>query len=359
MPRIALCMIVRDEEATLAACLRAALPAVDEVCVLDTGSTDSTRAVAERMGARVECRAWTDDFAAARNAALAMTSADWVLSLDADEVLLEPERARERLLAFAGAHPAALGRVEVRNRDAAGELTTLQVTRFFPAAACTWTGRVHEQVTAAGPERARRDTGLAIDHRGYELSGAARTAKLGRNLRLLEAALTDDPEDGYLWFQLGRTRALSGDHESALAALEQGLARCPDDAPWAASVLEAGAYSLRALDRSEQALALLSEVEAAFAQRADTCFLIALLAMDCGQLERAERGFRRCLELAGSGPGPAESSPAASTFAPAINLAVMAEVHGRRDEARAWYRRALEHRPDHPAARQGLARVGG
>jgi hypothetical protein len=209
-----------------------------------------------------------------------------------------------------------------------------------------------------GDEAPRLDTGVSVDHRGYELRGEARTAKLERNARLLERALADDPEDGYLWYQLGRTRALAEDHAAALAAFEQGLARCPDAAPWAASVLEAGAYSLRALDRSEQALGLLTEVEASFAQRADTCFLIALLAMDCGQLQRAERGFRRCLELVGADPGPAESSPAAATFAPAINLGVMAEVQGRADEARAWYRRALGFRPEHPAALEGLARVG-
>ncbi|MBC7976187.1 MAG: glycosyltransferase, partial [Myxococcales bacterium] len=85
MNRIALVMIVRDEARSLERCLVSACPWVDEMVVLDTGSVDATRDIARRMGARVERFEWVDDFAAARNASLALSDAAWNLVLDADE----------------------------------------------------------------------------------------------------------------------------------------------------------------------------------------------------------------------------------------------------------------------------------
>ena len=84
MNRIALVMIARNEARCIERCLRGARAWVDEMWVLDTGSTDATAMIAARCGARVAHFRWVDDFAAARNAALALTEADWCLVLDAD-----------------------------------------------------------------------------------------------------------------------------------------------------------------------------------------------------------------------------------------------------------------------------------
>ncbi len=364
MVDITLCMIARDEERVLGRCLASAAGAVDEICLVDTGSSDGTVELAAGHGARIERARWNDDFAAARNLSIGMAGGDWILVLDADEELLDGDATRAQLVEFARRAAGRVGRVALENRTADGESSTIALTRFFPNdLRHAFRGRVHEQVVVrdGGVEREppRADTGVRVLHHGYDLEGRARAAKLARNEALLCAVLEDDPDDGYLWFQLGRTRALAEHHAAALTALEQALARCPDDAPWAATLLETGAYVLRALDRSPQALALLSEVEGRFVQRPDTCFLIALLAMDCGQLERAEAGFKRCLTLSGSRPDPTESSSAAATYAPAFNLGVMSEVLGRTQEARDWYRKALAFSAHHRPSLEGLARVEG
>ncbi len=85
MNPIALVMIVRNEARCLARCLDSVRAHVDEMLVLDTGSTDDTVAIAERSGARVARFDWIDDFAAARNAALGWVDAPWRLVHDADE----------------------------------------------------------------------------------------------------------------------------------------------------------------------------------------------------------------------------------------------------------------------------------
>src|SRR3954471_21348325 len=81
------CLIVRDEERDLPRCLAALASVADEIVVHDTGSTDRTREIAKAAGATVIDGTWTDDFAAARNTALAACTGEWILHVDADEVL--------------------------------------------------------------------------------------------------------------------------------------------------------------------------------------------------------------------------------------------------------------------------------
>src|SRR5436309_6510407 len=86
-PRVSLCMIVRNEEKNLRDALTPVAPVVDEMVVVDTGSTDGTRQVAAGLGARVFEFAWCDDFAAARNESLRCATGDWAFWLDADDRL--------------------------------------------------------------------------------------------------------------------------------------------------------------------------------------------------------------------------------------------------------------------------------
>lgn len=87
MTRLSLAMIVKNEEARLAHCLASVKELVDEMVILDTGSTDGTVGIARACGARVIPFQWTQDFSAARHAAITQCSGDWILVLDADEAI--------------------------------------------------------------------------------------------------------------------------------------------------------------------------------------------------------------------------------------------------------------------------------
>ena len=87
MATLSLCMIVKNEEVMLGGCLESAKDWVDEIIVVDTGSTDRTKEIALEHGAKVYDFEWIEDFAAARNFAKSKCSSDYVLSLDADERL--------------------------------------------------------------------------------------------------------------------------------------------------------------------------------------------------------------------------------------------------------------------------------
>lgn len=354
-------MIVRDEARVLGRCLDSVRGVVDELVVVDTGSRDATREVAAAAGARVERFEWCDDFSAARNHALSFARGDWVLVLDADEVLASPD-ARERLLDFAAGAGVEAGRVELENVAPDGLVSRTLLTRFFARTPdARYVRRIHEQLVRDGGRLpTTRPTGVRVRHDGYAADAVAVRAKLARNEALLTAQLRDAPDDGYDWYQLGRTLEVGERHAEALAAYEKAVALAKDSDPHLPHLFECAATCLRALGRSRQALDWLSEVAPMFPERPDMVFLVALLAMDVGELARAESGYLRCLELGARGVAAtgAESSIASATLAPAHNLGVLYECLGRVAEARKAYERALRYAPQHAGARAGLARLG-
>ncbi|MFA6887888.1 MAG: glycosyltransferase [Candidatus Woesearchaeota archaeon] len=86
-PTISLCMIIKNEEEWLQQCLDSVKDLVSEMIIVDTGSTDNTKAIAKKNGAKVFDFTWTDDFAAARNFSISKATCDWILWIDADETI--------------------------------------------------------------------------------------------------------------------------------------------------------------------------------------------------------------------------------------------------------------------------------
>lgn len=212
--RIAVCMIVRDEEAVLARALGSVCPYVDEVVVVDTGSEDDTVAIAEAHGARVGHFAWNDNFADARNAALGLVTADWVLVLDADEEL-EPATAmylRQVVRVGADRGGPICFALPVRSwwasPDSTGESSTVhkggRVFRKLPGVA--WIGEVHETITVRdGMTMAYADADApTIVHHGYAASRDVLARKASRNLELLERAYARDTAGGYYAYKLAQ-----------------------------------------------------------------------------------------------------------------------------------------------------------
>ncbi|MBO8162015.1 MAG: glycosyltransferase family 2 protein [Thermosipho sp. (in: Bacteria)] len=87
--KISGCLIVKNEEKNITRCIESMLPVIDELIVVDTGSTDNTVAIAEKFNAKIYHFTWIDDFSAARNYAISKATGDWIIFLDADEFLSE------------------------------------------------------------------------------------------------------------------------------------------------------------------------------------------------------------------------------------------------------------------------------
>jgi tetratricopeptide (TPR) repeat protein len=209
-------------------CLSSLSGAVDEVVVVDTGSTDATPDIAARLGARL-CRfEWRADFSAARNVGLDAASCDWILSIDADE-FLEPG-AHAHIRASIDRADAEGILITVRNLLAADDLiqsAESQIVRLFRRRDdVRFAGLIHEEVTTAITRRGGRivSSPIVIVHDGYSRDTAQASGSRGeRNLPLLIRAVDEAPLDPYLHFHLGATYQHLGRHADAHRHLAQVL----------------------------------------------------------------------------------------------------------------------------------------
>ncbi|MGQ9866362.1 MAG: glycosyltransferase [Pseudanabaenaceae cyanobacterium] len=227
-PTVGLCAIVKNEERNLPRCLDSVKDWVDELVVVDTGSTDRTVAIAEGYGARVGYFAWIDDFAAARNAALALATQDWVLVLDADEVLVvRDEGWRERL----GVLPESIWACALDwfNVGAEREVGGTYLRLFRNSSTLRFVGAFHETIAHQGaplPETAVVDFWevLAIAHSGHTPEALAWKNR-ERNIPLLEKQRAAGTLDLYLLYALAEAYGASDRPEAAQSCYEEAWQR--------------------------------------------------------------------------------------------------------------------------------------
>ncbi len=352
--RISLCMIVKDEESMLGRTLGAVAPFVDEIVVVDTGSSDGTVEIAEEHGARVLHHAWTGDFAEARNVSVDAATGDWILYLDADEVLVDG--AGERLRALAGhtwreafylVMTNYVGDEEDRHANA---FNALRLFRNRPE--YRFSGRIHEQWAGALPgylpERITVSD-VRVEHYGY--LGVVRDAKgkSSRNIELLRRQAAEGDDSPFLHFNLGSELAAAGDHEGALAELriawegltvEVNVARVG----FAPSLANRYVRALRTCGLLEELRTVAADALDRFPEFTDVVLEQALAARQGGDAATAEALLHRCLEL-GDAPTHYSGAVGGGTYLARLELADLLRSTGRLDEAEEQVRRCLV---DHP-----------
>ncbi len=346
---IALVMIVRNESRCLARCLRSVADHVDEVVVLDTGSTDDTVAIARRLGARVGHFAWVDDFAAARNRALQLATAPWRLVLDADEWLVS---GGEVLAALRAEPPQHLGLVSVVSHmsDARGQVLHAPswLPRLLPQGA-HYEGRIHEQPVAPLP---RRRHALTLAHDGYLPQQMQH--KQGRNRRLLQTALAEQPDDLYLAYQLGKDFEVHGDFAQALPLYQRAHGGVAAQASWRHDLVLRLLFTLKSLRRFDEAIALAAAEQPRWSHSPDFFFTLGDLLLDAAMAQPARAGewlpqieaaWRRAVDI-GEQPGLADTVQGRGSHLAAHNLAVFHASLGQADEAAVWRARADQWRRD-------------
>ena len=223
--RLSAALIVKDEADHLQRCLASIRDVVDEIVVVDTGSSDGSVALAEGFGALVLHRAWDGDFATPRNLGLDHVTGDWVLYIDADEHLVPTTRAHVEAELADPEGTLLAARLRLRARRGFTPVLEYRLWRARPD--LRFEGVIHETIVPALQRVAAAEglrfgeADLQIDHEGYE---GDLTHKHHRNLPLLLVQLETTPDRPYLWSQLGRARQGLGDPDGATAAWEEGVA---------------------------------------------------------------------------------------------------------------------------------------
>lgn len=186
MDTISLCMITKNEEDVLSQCLESIKTLVGEILIVDTGSTDRTIDIAETFGAKIYQHPWEDDFSKHRNQSISYASGDWILIMDADEVIAKRDLDRIRKIIETVCADGFF--FTLRNYERAANMANVALNpgdyeegEDFPGfigcdlirlfrndPAIYFTGQVHETVTQSiiQSNRITFNTGIPIHHYG-------------------------------------------------------------------------------------------------------------------------------------------------------------------------------------------------
>ncbi len=341
MTAITLCMIVKNEESSLELCLHSIASYMDEIVIVDTGSTDATREIALRYTDKVYDFQWVNDFSAARNFAIEKAGNEYILAIDADEITEEINMDGIRKLIEAA--PGGIGRLLCINEFTRSDTTyqySERINRLFSKKYYQYKGIIHEQVTPlSGTEEITFSIPLCVRHFGYEGDLEIRRKKTQRNISLLKKALDSTPDDPYLLYQIGKGYYMEEDYINACDYFGRALYFDLDiRLEYVQDMVESYGYSMINSGQYEAAMQLLNIYEE-FSHSADFIFLIALILMNNEEFDRAVDEFNKAATYDTS------KMEGVNSFLAFYNIGVIYECLGHKTKAKEYYRKCKDYKP--------------
>jgi len=333
---ISLCMIVKNEEDNIERCLESIKRFVDEIIIVDTGSTDTTKKICFKYTDKIYDFIWNDDFAAARNFSISKASNDWVLILDADEEVTNFNM--ENILNFVNdkRNDKVVGRIKRINfmDDNKGvKRYSERVNRIFNKSYFCYRGTIHEQIVSKDSENYSTELiDICVEHEGYLKGTMSRKGKLKRNINLLNKEIEKDSKDPYLFFQLGKSYYMLRDFQKACNCFEKSLSFNLDfRLEYVEDLIESYGYSL--IESGKYNLALnIKDYDKYFGRSADFIFLLGMVYMNNAMFSEAVKCFENCTKYETS------KVEGITTFLSYYNIGVIYEVLGYKSNAIEYYK---------------------
>ncbi len=335
MHPISVCIIAKNEEQRIEKCLSSIKPCGFEIVVVDTGSTDRTKELAAKYADQVLDFEWCDDFSAARNFSLRAASNNWIFMLDCDETIKTIDI--EELNYFRKHLSDSVGSVSRENLVTENGVPVLNNTdyteRFFNRRLYHYTGTIHEQLTPRhGSEISAFLLKTTILHTGYDMNTEERNAKFKRNFTLLQKQLLQEPDNPYLYYQLGKSCEIIEDYTNACEYYSKGLSfdLDPELAYVQAMVVSYGNALLRT-GQQETALGFESIYEA-FSPSADFIYLMGNIYKQNQMYEQAFEQYQKAIGM------PLCRQEGANSFLPVYQTGEICEILGDLPAAVSCYR---------------------
>ncbi|AFC32431.1 hypothetical protein PM3016_5751 [Paenibacillus mucilaginosus 3016] len=344
MITISVCMIVRNEQATIARCLDSVRSAVDEIVIVDTGSTDATLEIIGAYTDKMIHFPWIDDFAAARNESFRHASCDYILWLDADDVMApEDAEALRELKQRLDLSVDSVTMPYLLSFDEQGNaVQSLRRNRLVKRARqFRWIGCVHEYLEVSGNIL---HSGIAVRHQPVERPGRS-----GRNLSIYERKLASDqpftPRDRYYYANElkdhGRWEKAAEQYELFLS---EGLG-WEEDCIQACGKLADCYHELRQPDRfADSALRSFRYG----APRAEMCCRLGYHFLEGGRLDAAVFWYGTAAQLERPASRWAILNEACWTWLPHLQLCVCYDRLGEYARAYEHNKQALAYLPEDP-----------
>jgi glycosyltransferase involved in cell wall biosynthesis len=212
-PTVSCCMIVKNEEVFLEKCLESVKDYVDEIIIVDTGSTDQTVEIANRYTDKVYFHPWEGSFSKARNQALSYATCDWIFQIDGDEELIEGsgEKLRKAVLE-PGVADAFLVNIISTYSNGKKKARHNFERLFRNNGEIYYEGIVHNRITGASCVKASK---IELMHYGYDVEEKKAHEKFIRTTELLKKQIKENPEDPMPHHYLGVSYLSRGMNEDA------------------------------------------------------------------------------------------------------------------------------------------------
>lgn len=356
MATISLCMIVKNESEVLARCLDSVRDAVDEIIIVDTGSDDGTREIAQRYTACVYDFEWIDDFSAARNFSFSKATMDYCMWLDADDVLTPA--ARDALRALKETLDPSVAVVMMKYDTAFDESGRAALSYYRERlirrdAGMRWAGAIHEAIAPIGKVL---HSDIAVSHRKL------RAGDPDRNLRIFEKLIANGqslcPREQFYY---GRELSWHGQYEKAARIFQTFL---DDGLGWIENNIDACrqlAVCLRALGDKPGALRALLRSFEYDAPRAELCCDIGAHFLEQQAYTQAIFWYRTAAACKRGDTSGAFVSSDCYDYIPYLQLCVCYDRLGDHSRAKAYNNLAAVIRPDSSAVlhnRAYFAQIG-
>ena len=332
---ISVCIITKNEEKNIEKCLSAVSGYGFEIIVVDTGSTDNTKKIAEKYADKVLDFTWINDFSAARNFSLSQASHDYVLILDCDEVVLSLDFEEiQRLIAK---HPDEVGLIARDSHYISNRTDSVyqdRVERLFNRKLYHYECPIHEQVVSnsLGMNYKSYDLPILADHIGYTGTPEELRAKVERNNALLFKELEKNGDNPYLYFQIGQSYNMIYDYENSYSYYKKALAYDVNpDEEWVQMMIIAYANALLHTGKEEDALQL-EAVYDAFATTSDFFCIMGQIYLANGQYMKAMMEFVKAIHC------PVAREKGTNSFIPTYNMGLINEMMGDTASALTLYR---------------------
>ncbi|MCX8052609.1 MAG: glycosyltransferase, partial [Armatimonadetes bacterium] len=372
-PLLSLCIIARDEEGFLPGCLESARDVVDEIVLVDTGSTDRTLEIARSFGADVYRFEWNDNYSDARNEAIKHARGDWILFLDADERLDQGSKSKLR---EAVEKPSADAYELVFYNYCGGPVSSLSTSRdtdekTMPEGqpeivhrVCRlhrnrpdyrYQGRIHENVVpsiiSAGGTVAELD--VIVRHYGYQPEVKKQRNKDERYIKLLHKELDEKPGDIYVLSHIGAAYCAKGEFEKALPYLEKLTSVAPTDHAFTPQAFSRLANAYWALGRHEDSLATAENALKKGIVHPEIHYAKGNALLALGEYEDAISAFEKAIDIGTSREWLGD--PGVYSYKAIFGIARAWIGIGDYAKAAEYCEKVVAERPDHVQAREVLA----
>lgn len=343
MIEISLCMIVRNEQNSLPRCLSTVKAIADEIIIVDTGSTDDTKAIAASYGAVIYDFTWIDDFSAARNFAFSKATREFIFWLDADDYLKEQDQ--QRFIELKRSLPEGIDSVNMQYNlafDAAGNVTASLRRNRLVRRSCNfkWIGPVHEYLEVYGPAYS---SGVCVSHEKDK-------AYTDRNLRIYQkraaAGESFSPRDQFYYANELRDHGMNKEAGEYYEQFLNGGRGWIED-------------NYQACLRLSECRERLGDKEGAFTAlcrtlqydqpRPEFCCRLGAWHLEKGQLIPAVYWYEMALMLPRNKDSMGMRNEAYSTWLPNLQLALCYDRLGQHEKASLFNETALRYQPAHPS----------